>query len=205
MSVHPEPSAELRAVVDAWPVNAWMMDAADGRAYMNRTYREYIGLDVDVTHGSWLTVDDWLTHLDPRDHERAVAIWRERQASPDGFDAEFRVRRHDGVWRRVLVRARPVRDDAGVMVRWVGTSTDVEDERRMGDELLRRALDTGLVLAAADDAAKHERGRLATQLRTTALDPLEATAQRLQRAGHTEESSAITRALEALRDALEHE
>ena len=203
MSVQPEPTAELRAVVDAWPVNAWMMDAADGRVYMNRTMREYFGFD--VARGSWLVVDDWLSVLDPRDHERAMVTWRERQASPEGWDAEFRACRHDGEWRRVLVRARPVRDDAGVMVRWVGTTTDVEDERRLGDELCRRALDSGLVLAAADDAAKHERGRLATQLRTTALDPLEAIAHRLQRAGHTEESSAIARALEALRDALEHE
>ena len=205
MSVHPEPTAELRAVVDAWPVNAWMMDAADGRVYMNRTMREYFGFDVDITHSSWLDVDDWRSVLDPRDHERAMVTWRERQTAPEGWDAEFRARRHDGVWRRHLVRARPVRDDAGVLVRWVGTSTDVEDERRLGDELCRRALDTGLVLAAADDAAKHERGRLAMQLRTTALDPLEATAQRLQRAGHSEESSAIVRALQAIRDALEHE
>lgn len=198
MSAGREPSSDLRAVIDSLPVIVWML-APDGRlVYVNRAGREYVGVDHDGTGEGWADV------VHPDDRARAASGWPGPQSAPEGWEAEFRLRRHDGQFRRALVRARPVRDEAGVVSRWVGTVTDVEDERRMGDELRRQALDIGLVLAAAVDAADHERRRLARQLRAPALEPLEAAARSLQEAGHAEESAAVMRAVKALRDALEH-
>ncbi len=183
-------------MIDALPVIIWML-APDGRlVYINRTGREYFGVDGDFTGDGW---DD---PVHPNDRDRAKAAWPGPLTAMLGWDTEFRLRRHDGEFRRALVRARPVRDEAGVLVTWIGTTTDVEDERRMGDELRRRALDIGLVLAAAEDAAERERRRLARQLQDAALEPLEAVAQRLRREGQTEASAAVERSLTALRGAL---
>jgi len=181
---------DLRRALDALPALAWMLAADRRLLYANLAMRRYYGPEV-------LEDDDWLDIVHPSDHDRALANWPQ----PD-WESEYRVRRVDGEWRRVLVRARALHGDDGTMLGWVGTTTDVEDERRMGDELRRQALDIGLVLAAAGDAAARERARLAKVIRETALAPLETVARRLALEDRAELSELVAGSLKALRDAL---
>src|SRR5215467_4114252 len=53
---------------------------------------------------------------------------------PDEIEA--RLRRHDGVYRWFLIRAQPFRDESGNIVRWYGTSTDIDDRKRAEEALL---------------------------------------------------------------------
>jgi hypothetical protein len=101
-----------------------------------------------------------------------------------------------------MVRSRAVLGDSGRPAAWVVTTTDVEDERRLADELRRRAMDMGLVLALADDAARLERARLAALVRQTAIEPLEVAVQRL-RLDHAQDSEVVARSLAVIREALE--
>ena len=189
------PEAELlgdpRRALDALPALAWMLSADRRLVYANRATRAYFGPDA-------LQGEYWLDVVEPGERERAAGAW-----PGSDWDAEYRVRRGDGELRRVLVRARALRGDDDTLLAWVGTTTDVEDERRMDDEFRRRALDIGLVLAAADDAAERERARLAGAMRDTVIAPLETIARRLALEGHAEQSVAVAGSLEALRDALE--
>jgi PAS domain S-box-containing protein len=56
--------------------------------------------------------------------------WQELLISGEPGEIEARLRRHDGVYRWFLIRVQPFRDAAGNIVRWYGTSTDIEDRKR---------------------------------------------------------------------------
>ena len=77
----------------------------------------------------------WLQAVHPEDQENAAAAWGMALAAEQPYYLEFRLRRHDGEYRRVTARAIPVRGEGGVLVEWVGTCTDVEDERRVAERL----------------------------------------------------------------------
>ena len=57
----------------------------------------------------------------------AFEAWQKALASSTVYEVEFRLRRNDGVYRWHLARAMPIRDDAGKVVRWIGTNTDIDD------------------------------------------------------------------------------
>src|SRR5258708_25051940 len=63
--------------------------------------------------------------------------WRELLVSGEPGEIEARLRRHDGVYRWFLIRVEPFRDESGKLVRWYGTSTDIED-RKQAQEKLRQ-------------------------------------------------------------------
>ena len=73
------------------------------------------------------------------DLPRMLRIWRRALASGTPWEDEFRLRRADGAMRWHLSRALPLRDAGGRIVRWFGTNTDVDDRRRVEDELRQRA------------------------------------------------------------------
>ena len=182
---------DLRHALDALPALAWMLSADRRLLYANRATRAYFGPGA-------LQGEYWLDVVEQGERDRAAGNW----PAPD-WDAEYRVRRGDGECRRVLVRARALLGDDGTLLGWIGTTTDVEDERRMADEFRRQALDIGLVLAAAGDAAERERARLAKAVRETALEPLETVARRLALEGDAELSDVVAGSLKALRDAFD--
>ena len=62
--------------------------------------------------------------------------WREAWVSGEPGEIETRLRRHDGVFRWFLVRAEPLRDESGKVVKWYATSTDIED-RKQAEEAVR--------------------------------------------------------------------
>jgi len=82
----------------------------------------------------------WLNAIHPDDQEQTFAAWRRIVAAGEAAEFENRVRRHDGVFRNMLVRAVPVRDQAGNLVEWVGMDIDVT-EKKQAEEELRRAQD----------------------------------------------------------------
>lgn len=196
MSADIEPLADFRVVLDAMPDMAAVLTPDGLLIYMNHAGREFFGPEADLLQDGWYDI------LEPSERERAAANWPKPDGEMRAWDAEFRLRRHDGEFRRAMVRSRAVVGDSGGPVAWVVSTIDVEDERRLGDELRRRAMDMGLVLALADDAARLERARLAAHVRQTAIEPLEAAAQRL-RGDHPQDSELIAQSLAAIREALE--
>ncbi len=82
----------------------------------------------------------WLNAIHPDDQEETFAVWKRIVATGEAAEFENRVRRNDGVYRNMLVRAVPVRDQAGKLVEWVGMNIDVT-EKKQAEEELRRAQD----------------------------------------------------------------
>src|SRR5262249_29958893 len=63
--------------------------------------------------------------------------WRALLISGEPGEIEARLRRHDGAYRWFLIRVEPFRDDTGKIVRWYGTSTDIDDRKRVEEQLRR--------------------------------------------------------------------
>src|SRR5205823_13309053 len=79
----------------------------------------------------------WSEPLHDEDRERSAARWAYSAASGEPFEMEYRLRRRDGAYRWFLGRAHPLRDETGTIVRWLGTSTDIDDSKRLAETLQR--------------------------------------------------------------------
>src|SRR6202048_574975 len=114
----------LRLVVDTLPAMVWSK-LPDGSAdFLNQRFREYTGLSVEQGWGR-----GWM--MKAFHHEdRAQEEWRAAFAAGQPFEKEVRLRRADGAYRWFLLRAVPLYDQQGSVVKWYGTSTDIEDRRR---------------------------------------------------------------------------
>src|SRR5690606_31403960 len=87
----------------------------------------------------------------PEDFERLRAAWRQAIVHGTQLTAEFRLRGKDGSYRWFLTRAEPVRDHSGRIIRWCGTCTDIDAQKRAHEEL-RLVADHADVLLAHCDA-----------------------------------------------------
>jgi len=116
----------LRFVLDGMPQLVWST-RPDGYAdFYNRRWYEYTGADPNVTHGG-----GWNDRLHPDDQQRAWDRWTRSVESGEDYEIEYRFRRADGEFRWFLGRALPMRDETGRIVRWFGTSTDIDDQKRL--------------------------------------------------------------------------
>jgi PAS domain S-box-containing protein len=138
--------SELRLVIDTIPAMAWSL-LPDGRLeFLNRPWLDYTGLTLAEA------IEDGTATLHPDDLANALARWKEAVASGQGYADEMRIRRADGAYRWFLVRTVPLLDPDGRVVRWYGTSTDIEDHKRDKESLhlLSRRL-----LQAHEDERRH--------------------------------------------------
>src|SRR5579862_1118636 len=100
--------------------------------YFNKPWLKYFGVTLDKVVG-W----NWTTVIHPEDVEGIVAKWRACLVSGETFEYESRVRRANGEYRWMFHRKVPLRDVNGNIVKWYGSSLDI-DERKAADEQLRR-------------------------------------------------------------------
>jgi PAS domain S-box-containing protein len=71
----------------------------------------------------------------PDDLRKTLDSWQRALETGEGYDIEVRLRRHDGVYRWHVNRAVPVRDADGRVIKWFGTCTDIDDQKRTEEEL----------------------------------------------------------------------
>jgi PAS domain S-box-containing protein len=77
----------------------------------------------------------WSEQLHPDDLSAAAGQWEWSVKSGEPFDVEFRIRRHDGVYRWFRTIAVPVRDSSLQIVKWFGSNTDIDDRKRAEADL----------------------------------------------------------------------
>ena len=112
----------FRALAEALPEIVWAADAKGAVEWFNHRWYDYIGKSQET--GEWWS---WDKCVHPEDLAQTLKKWREAQQEGELFQNEIRVRRHDGQYHWFLVRAWPLRDANGNIVRWFGTNTDVQD------------------------------------------------------------------------------
>ena len=100
--------------------------------FFNRGWLEYLGLSITDLLG-WR----WTAVIHPEDVEELLNKWRASLESGQFFFAESRVRRADGKYRWFLHRKQPQRNEAGEIVKWYGSSIEIE-ERKIAEAAIRR-------------------------------------------------------------------
>jgi PAS domain S-box-containing protein len=125
----------FRLLADAVPQLVWSMGPDGLDDYCNQRLCEYTGLSREELSGT-----GWHAILHPDDRERCKAVARESIANGTRFEIEYRLRRHDGAYLWHLGTAEPVRLD-GRIVRWFGTCTEIEEQKRLAAHHHRALID----------------------------------------------------------------
>jgi PAS domain S-box-containing protein len=93
--------------------------------YFNRPWLDYLGVALDRVAG-W----NWTAFIHPEDLDGIVAVWRASLESGEDFEYETRVRRANGDYRWMFHRKVPLRDERGNIIKWYGSSMDIEERKR---------------------------------------------------------------------------
>ncbi len=122
----------FRSLVDSMPLVAWSAGADGSVDFFNRRWFEYTGIPLEDAQG-W----GWERAIHPDDRPDVHAEWMRAVVSNAEASAEFRLRGTDGAYRWFLAHVVPVRDEQGRVTRWFGTTTDIDDQRRVITERTR--------------------------------------------------------------------
>ena len=118
----------FRQLADTMPQMVWSTLPDGSHDYYNQQWYDFTGVPEGSTDG-----EGWNDMFHPHDQERAWAIWRESLATGKPYEIEYRLRHHTGEYRWTLGRALPVRGEDGVIIRWVGTCTDIHDHKHIAE------------------------------------------------------------------------
>ena len=120
-------------IAESIPHIVWTASPDGATTYFNRQGTDYTGCPRETNY-DW----NWVTLVHPEDAERAAQAWQHATMTGTDFLLEYRIRRFDGVFRWHACRAIPLRDAAGEIDLWIGTATDIEDQKQL-ELALRRA------------------------------------------------------------------
>ena len=120
----------FRQLAESLPLLVWTCEPDGTCDYLSPQWVEYTGVPEAPQLGY-----GWLEAVHPEDRTRVMEVWSEAAAAGTSFDIEFRIRRHDGVFRWFKTRAVPQRNEAGRIVKWFGTNTDIDDHKRSEERL----------------------------------------------------------------------
>lgn len=130
-----ERTAALRASLDRYHSFlevtgqvGWTTDPNGEVAEDLPAWRRFTGQTVEEIMG-WR----WSQALHPDDRQRTAEVWRAAVATRTGYETEYRLRRHDGVYRDFLARGVPVLDEHGGVREWVGTCIDITERKQAED------------------------------------------------------------------------
>src|SRR5262245_39440059 len=133
MALATQPTTDF-LVVNAIPAHIWRAAPDGAIQYVNQQWMDYTGLSQEESR-RWGWASPNVIH--PDDLRGLLDTWQRVIAAGRPGEAEARVRRFDGQYRWYLIRTVPVHDDAGALVGWCGTNTDIEDRKRVEEQLRR--------------------------------------------------------------------
>jgi PAS domain S-box-containing protein len=145
VSSGPEGESLFRQMAETIPQLVWTTQPDGYHDYFNQRWYDYTGMRPGATDG-----EDWRLPFHPEDVPEAQRRWLHSLRTGEPYDVEYRCRRHDGVYRWFIGRAQPVRDAEGRIVKWFGTCTDIEDQKRAVDSLQFLAETSALLTSSLD-------------------------------------------------------
>jgi PAS domain S-box-containing protein len=122
----------LRLVIDTIPTLVWRAGPEGAPDFLNQPALDYTGLSLDQAETGWPRA------FHPEDKKGMLVKWSAIRESGMRGGLEARLRRFDGEYRWFLFQAEPLRDELGNIVKWYGSSTDIED-RKQTENALRQS------------------------------------------------------------------
>jgi PAS domain S-box-containing protein len=130
-NIRRESEERWRILTQAVPVLVWTAFPDGFVNYCNERWTEFTGLSLGDSCGR-----GWMRAAHPGDLPRVVPAWETALTTGTEMEAQYRIRRGaDGAYRWHLVRAWPLRDGQGAILKWLAASTDIHDEKKMQEEL----------------------------------------------------------------------
>jgi two-component system sensor histidine kinase/response regulator len=134
-----------RFLADAMPQIVWTAKPNGNADYNNKRWFDYTGMPIEHAK-DW----GWKEVLHPDDLPKVTARWKDALTTGSNYEAEYRFKRaSDGIYRWHIGRAFPLRNSNGEIIQWVGTSTDIDDQKQAHQELEKRVAERSLELAGA--------------------------------------------------------
>ncbi len=171
-----ENDLKFSSVVDAFPHMVWSALPDGYHDYYNAKWYEFTGVPPGSTDG-----EGWNAIFHPDDRERAWDLWRRSLETGEPYEIDYRLRHRSGEYRWTLGRAVPVRNTDGEIVRWMGTCTDIHEQKTQAEqnEILSRELShriknifavvTGLISLSARQRPEFREFAASLQQRVAAL------------------------------------
>ena len=125
-------AAQYRILANAIPQIVWGALPDGQHDYYNQQWYDYTGVAVGSADG-----EGWKDLFHPDDQAQAFQKWQHSLASGEPYEIEYRLRHRSGLYRWVLGRALPVRNAQGAITRWMGTCTDIHEQKLAQEALLR--------------------------------------------------------------------
>ena len=165
--------ARFRALAETLPQAVWIATSQGELVYVNRRFEQVTGRSADEIVG-----EGWLAVLHPDDRARSVETWERVMHALQPYEMEHRVIGADGDYHWALSLALPLRDHAGAVTQWIGTTTDI-DERKRAEEERERLLDAELEarLESERQRGKAERARGAAEVARREAESARRTAE----------------------------
>ncbi len=140
---------QFRTMAQAMPNHVWTA-APDGLLdWFNSRVYAYSKAAPGTLDGT-----GWTSMVHPDDLGAAAASWASSLAAGETYETEFRLKRADGQYRWHIARAIPIRDSAGKLVRWIGTNTDIHDQKTVAETLEQRVHERTSELEQAQEALR---------------------------------------------------
>jgi PAS domain S-box-containing protein len=144
-----ESEAKFRLLANAMPQQIWTADKNGSLNYFNQAVYNYSGLSLrDIESNGWLSI------VHPDEQAENMNKWLESVYTGNEFIFEHRFRNFRGEYRWQLTRAIPQRDEQGNIQMWIGTSTDIQDQKHFMQELEKNVFERTQSLNYANLALK---------------------------------------------------
>jgi PAS domain S-box-containing protein len=121
---------DFRTLTETMPQLVWVVDPQGGALYYNNRWSEYTGLTQEELHK-----DGWLKLVHPDFRNEFEQRWKRTLERGEPFEMEYLLGNTNGEYRWYLARANPARTTEGVIDRWLGTCTDIHDNRRLQEDI----------------------------------------------------------------------
>ena len=145
----------LRTMLDSTPLISTAAQPDGKIIFYNKYFLEYSGFQFDE-----IVAQGWEAIIDPADIERIRKAWSHAITTGEVFYQDLRFKRHDGVYRWHLSRATPIRDNRGDITSWVGTSTEIHDQKMFAEELKRKVKERTASLLESNLELEHSNKNL---------------------------------------------
>lgn len=116
----------FHALANTMPQMVWSTLPDGSHDYYNARWYEFTGAPHGSTDG-----EGWAGMFHEDDQPCALEKWQHSLASGEPYEVEYRLRHHSGEYRWMIGRALPIRDEAGCIQRWIGTCTDIDDQKQI--------------------------------------------------------------------------
>lgn len=123
-----ESEGRFRQLADSAPVLIWTSDVRGECVWFNRSWLEFTGRSMEQETGQ-----HWLEGVHPEDREQCLVIYEKHFNARDPFEMDYRLKRHDGVYRWVMDRGSPLSGAEGNFLGYIGSCVDINERKEAED------------------------------------------------------------------------